>query len=272
MKKKITLCAALLFMMLLVGACVSVNAAPKGIRVREEFYFEDTYTYSMTYPGLKAIYKTNLPRFDENTREYFWGFDFTDGKKRYTIGTFHYHVDEGPSEMTLGEMQSELWLHRGQDMGWCGDAELKIEGDKLSWTFDVPRDFDNNNFKITRIYTQIMGKYTFDESVPKKSERWENPLKAKGNKCYLKESALKTKKRLITANAAITIPDAEGTVSYQMVTGSPQLTLNKKTGFITVAKGTEAGTYTMKVRVRAKGNDWYAPKDVYVRVTVIVKK
>ncbi len=269
MKQALTACA--LLFVLCLGA-VSVYAENEGVRLRQEFEFEDTYTYTMTYPGIQNSYPVNLSALEMDDREYFWGFDFTDGNKLYTVGTFHYHTGEEQETMSLKKMQSELWEHReGGASGWAGDAKFKKKGNKISWTFDVPKDFDNRSFKITRIYTQVQGEYTFDRSTPSPADRWENPLTAKGNTCTVKASALKRRKVLITENAAFTIPDSVGINTYKRLSGSAELSLNEKTGFITVKKGTKAGTYSIRVRITAGGDDWYLPKRATARVKVVVK-
>ena len=70
---------------------------------------------------------------------------------------------------------------------------------------------------------------------------------------------------------ALYVTNAKGTVKYTRVSGSKYLKVNKKTGKITVAKGTKAGTYKIKVKVRAAGNSSYKAKTVTKTVKVVVR-
>ncbi len=94
------------------------------------------------------------------------------------------------------------------------------------------------------------------------------PMTVTAVKKTVKASALKTAKVTVTA---LTVEKAKGTVTYAKVSGSSKLTVNKTTGKITVAKGTKAGTYKIKVEVTAKGNSNYKRGKKTVTVTIIVK-
>ena len=70
---------------------------------------------------------------------------------------------------------------------------------------------------------------------------------------------------------AITVKNAQGTVTYVKASGSAALTINKTTGKVTVKKGTKKGTYKMVVKVTAAGNSNYKSGYKNVTVTVVVK-
>lgn len=93
-------------------------------------------------------------------------------------------------------------------------------------------------------------------------------VKAKTKKVRLKK--VKKKKQIVSK--AIVLKNAKGTVSYKKVKkgSSSKLTINKKTGKITVKKGTKKGTYKIKVKVTAKGNSKYlsASKTITVKIKV----
>ena len=79
----------------------------------------------------------------------------------------------------------------------------------------------------------------------------------------------KVKKKAVTVKA-ITVKKAKGDVYYKKASGSKKLTVNATTGKITVKKGTKKGTYKIKVKVTAYGNDNYksASKTVTVKIKV----
>ena len=72
--------------------------------------------------------------------------------------------------------------------------------------------------------------------------------------------------------APITVKNAQGAVTYKKAGGAKQLTVNAKTGKITVKKGTKKGTYKCTVKVTAKGNTNYNALTKTVKVTIKVKK
>ena len=69
---------------------------------------------------------------------------------------------------------------------------------------------------------------------------------------------------------AIIVTGAKGKVTYTKTSGSKKLTI-KNDGTITVKKGTKKGTYTIKVKVTAKGNSAYKAKSKTVTVKIKVK-
>ena len=52
---------------------------------------------------------------------------------------------------------------------------------------------------------------------------------------------------------------------------SKALSINKKTGKITVKKGAKRGTLVAKVKVRASGNASYKPATKTVKATIVVR-
>ena len=67
------------------------------------------------------------------------------------------------------------------------------------------------------------------------------------------------------------VTKAKGKVTYTKISGSKKLTINQKTGVITVKKGTKKGTYKIKVKVTAKGNSSYKAKSKTVNIKIYVK-
>ena len=75
----------------------------------------------------------------------------------------------------------------------------------------------------------------------------------------------------IAASKSFVVSGAVGTVSYQKVSGDKRLAIAKG-GNVTVAKGTPAGTYRVKVNATASGDANHAPKTLSATVTVKVAK
>ena len=98
-----------------------------------------------------------------------------------------------------------------------------------------------------------------------------NPIAVRAKVKSVKYSKLRSKARKITGSIVFT-KKAQGTVTYTKVAkgSSSRLSINKKTGAITVKKGTKRGTYKIKVRVRAAGNAKYKARTRTLTVKVKV--
>ena len=67
------------------------------------------------------------------------------------------------------------------------------------------------------------------------------------------------------------VSKAAGKVTYKKTGGSARLTFNKKTGAVTVKKGTKKGTYKITVKFTASGDDYYNSKTKTVTAKIRVK-
>ena len=97
-----------------------------------------------------------------------------------------------------------------------------------------------------------------------------NTLTVKGKTATVKHSKLKKKNQTVKRAKAISISKAKGTVTYAKASGNKKITINKKTGNVTVKKGLKKGTYKVKVKVTASGNSDFkkAVKKVTIKVRV----
>jgi len=107
---------------------------------------------------------------------------------------------------------------------------------------------------------------TFDIVVKKAAQ----PMKLKAVARTAKARALKKKSVTVAAPLRFTTK-AAGTVSYKKASGAKCLTVGKKTGKVTVRKGTKKGTYTIKIKVTAKGNSSYKSASKTVKTKIVVK-
>lgn len=88
-----------------------------------------------------------------------------------------------------------------------------------------------------------------------------NPLKVKAKAFSIKQSALRKKAKTVKASKVIkTVSKGAGKVTYKKISGSKKITINKKTGKVTLKKGLKKGTYKIKVTVKAAGNSYYKAK------------
>lgn len=92
-------------------------------------------------------------------------------------------------------------------------------------------------------------------------------IKVKTTSATVKYANLKKKAQTVALGASV---NSKGTLTYQKVSGSSVITVNKKTGALSVRKGTKKGTYKVKVRVKAAAKGKYnaGTKDVTVSIRV----
>lgn len=99
-----------------------------------------------------------------------------------------------------------------------------------------------------------------------------NPLKVAGKTATVKYSRLKSKSQTLSVTKVIDFrKKLKDTKAYLKASGSKYITINKKTGKVTVKKGLKKGTYTVKVKVKAAGDANHkasAWKTVKFKVTV----
>ncbi len=119
------------------------------------------------------------------------------------------------------------------------------------------------NGVIGKTYAQPDGRVTL---LPKEANPMTVKVKTKGQTVKVK----KLKNRSVTVQP-LQVTKAKGTVTYKKLSGSKKLTLSKKTGKLTLKKGTKKGTYKVRIQVKAAGDQYYNVKTVERKVTVRVK-
>jgi hypothetical protein len=143
----------------------------------------------------------------------------------------------------------------------------KIKGKALKSGTDYTVKITNNKGKTAAspkaagTYTvNITGKgnYTGKTKAAYKINKAANKLKIKAKTAKVKFSAVKKKARTLAVSKVITFTNkGQGTKTYKKASGNKKITINKKTGKVTVKKGLKKGTYKVKVKVRAAGNTNY---------------
>ncbi|WP_406533692.1 hypothetical protein [Methanobrevibacter sp.] len=110
-------------------------------------------------------------------------------------------------------------------------------------------------------YTVIVtgiGAYKGTTKATFKINKAANPLKVKAKTAKVKLSKLEKKAQKLKVTKVVKFTKkGQGTLTYKKVKGNKKITINKKTGKVTVAKGLKKGTYKVKVKIKAKGNANY---------------
>ena len=96
-------------------------------------------------------------------------------------------------------------------------------------------------------------------------------LSGKGLKVTVKYKKLKKKAQTVKRAKAISLSKKKGTVTYQKFSGNKKITINKKSGQITLKKGLKKGTYIVKINVTDSGTKNYNKLTKPVTVTIKVK-
>ena len=83
--------------------------------------------------------------------------------------------------------------------------------------------------------------------------------------------ALKKKAKKLAVTKVITFTaEGQGPMTYKKISGNKKLKINKTTGTVKVKKGLKKGTYKMKVKAKAAGNENYKASN-WQKVTIKVK-
>ena len=99
-----------------------------------------------------------------------------------------------------------------------------------------------------------------------------NLLKAKGKTYIVKRKTVKRKSVTVKTSRIIKFTNkGKGTRTYKKLSGNGKITVNKKTGKVTIKKGLKKGKYIVKIRITAKGDSRYKSKSITVRSKIIVK-
>ena len=98
-----------------------------------------------------------------------------------------------------------------------------------------------------------------------------NPLTVKAKTATIKYAKLKNKKQTVAVKSVLTVSKAKGKVSYEKKSGSKSITINKTTGKVTVKKGLKKGTYKIKVKVKASGDNNFKAGSKTVAFKIKVK-
>lgn len=126
-------------------------------------------------------------------------------------------------------------------------------------------------FYVYSPFTCSRATYNISASYTPVSEKLSNPLTVKGRSVRVKRSVLKKKAFIVKRTSAFKINKAAGMLSYKKVSGNKRITINNKTGNITVKKGLKKGKYSVTVKVTAVGNNKYKKGVRTTRVIIMVK-
>lgn len=133
----------------------------------------------------------------------------------------------------------------------------------------------NNNIKVGTATITFTGKGNYCDTITRvfKINKAKNPLVVKARTATVRYSKLKDKNLTLDRKKVINIKKkGQGKMNYRRISGNQKITINKKTGKITVKRGLGKGTYKVKVKVWAGGNASYKASDKKkLTIKIIVK-
>lgn len=150
-------------------------------------------------------------------------------------------------------------------------ATVTCNGKTLTAGKDYTLSYKNNvNVGTAQVTVTGTGAYEGSASATFKIVKAANPMKVKVSKKSVKSAKVQQKACKV---APLKVSKAKGKVKYARVAKgtSACLTVNKKNGKVTVAKGTAKGTYTIRIKITAAGNANYKAKAKTVTCKVVVK-
>ncbi len=159
----------------------------------------------------------------------------------------------------------------------CPAVRSVVLGNK---TLNVDKDYtvlypnkSSKNAGTYKVTVTGIGEYTGSVTMDYKINQAKNPLIVKVKKDTLEVtcSKLKKKNRSIKPGKYLTVKKAQGKVSYEKTKGNKSISVNSKTGRITIKKGLKKGKYTVKISVRAAGNKNYKAALKKIKVKIVVK-
>ena len=151
-------------------------------------------------------------------------------------------------------------------------AEAGTECQMGYWVYQEDKNFDFVSTPILMTKTLVIKITDPKEKVqPNVSKADQTGLEIKNSKKTVKQSKLS--KGSVTVKPLKVTPSygSKGAVSYSKVSGSGKLTVDKKTGKVTVKKGTKKGTYTAKVKITIASDKIFKKTNKTKTVKIVVK-
>lgn len=192
---------------------------------------------------------------------YLWT-DGTDYNLRYTWSVKRANI----AEASVAGIANKTYNGRAQEQA----PVVRVDGRTLRSGVDYAIGYSNNVNTGTASLT-ITGKGNYAGSVSKTFTiaKAANPITVKAVARSAKASKLK--KKAVTLARPLTVKRAQGKLAYKKISGNKKITVNAKTGKLTLEKGLKKGKYNVKIRITAKGNANYNAASKKIKVVVRVK-
>ena len=159
----------------------------------------------------------------------------------------------------------ELFLKTKEGFSFQNTLQFLLDARKYGYSIKYTYDLLTN--KQTLVITDISDESNAEANsettsqtapVTANQQKAVNPLAVKGKIAGIKYKDLKNKTQILSIGDVIRfVKNGQGKITYTKASGNKKIAVNKNTGKITVKKGLKKGTYKVKVKVRASGNEQY---------------
>ena len=141
------------------------------------------------------------------------------------------------------------------------NGQIRISTKSLAAkSYDVKITFNGNDVYVN---SSKVVKVTVNKAA--------NPLKVKAKTVTVKFSKLNKKAQKLKVTKVVRFTKkGQGTLTYKKVKGNKKITINKRTGKVTIKKGLKKGTYKVRMKIKAKGNANYKAS-AYKTITFKIK-
>ena len=207
----------------------------------------------------------------------YWTTD-TEENKYYYYNNYSYR-DQDVVRVTMKDGTVKQYTHKDSDEEEDDDLGTQYifrakDGTSIAlWYYQITDDQPDHHWTVGSDNFCVFY-YGGKECQSQVTIKLKNTLKASGKTATVKYAKLKKKTQKISKAKAFKINNAKGSVTFQMAKkdkkAGNKITVSKK-GVVTVKKGLKKGKYTIKVNVKAAGDDTYAPMTKVVAVKVNVK-
>ena len=180
----------------------------------------------------------------------------------WNYGDFTLYKDDGETTEIIGTeriyFRSDSWK----------------KGEFITWTVNV---MEAGKYHVT-LREHNLGSWgdLYTASFTVEKARKANPMTVKAKTVAVGASQVGAKAQSALAPEAFTVQNAQSAVTYKATANVTADAMKHvtvaKNGKVTVKKGTKAGTYKLKVKVTAAGNDEFKAKSKTVTLTVKVVK
>ena len=173
--------------------------------------------------------------------------------KGFLVGTF----DIVPLSVSYGAVTGIV------DRTYTGNAitqtpDVNVGGKLLRNGADYSISYENNvNAGTATIIIEGTDNYTGTITKTYTINKASNPLTVKGKTATLKYKNIKKKTQYLAVSQVLTVTKNKGKVTYAKVSGNSKISINSATGRVTAKKGLRKGTYSVKVKATAAGDNNY---------------
>ena len=237
------------------------------------------FNVELPVDGTVTISVNSAEKYYSNDRYYIFDYNSKSFIDRFDIEWDDY---DSNSDTKKYEEQKNFKLSKGSYYivrEYSGNFDAYEDDYNITFSFSCLKHSYNTIGKVTKAATYTatgVKTYTCSVCGQNKNEtiaklpKVSNTASIKAKTATVKYSKLRKKNQTVARKNAIVVSKAKGTVTYKKVSGNKKITINKKTGKITLKKGLKKGTYKLKVKVTASGTSKYkkAVKTVTVKIKV----